>query len=79
MKKAIFLSFLLTGCASEPMTDEQRAIAMQYLLNRPQPQPYVLPMPAPVQPLPVQPAPQVVAPRSCQSTINGQTINTTCF
>lgn len=69
-----FIGFLLLcGCASEPLTDEQRQLAMQYLLNRPQPQPYVLPMPAPIQPI------QQSAPRMCQSTVNGQTINTTCY
>lgn len=64
---------LLSGCASEPMTDEQRQFAMQYLLaqqNRPPPQPYVLPMPAPT---------QQVQPRTCTSMVNGQMINTTCY
>lgn len=73
----ILLAFLtLAGCASEPMTDEQRQFAMQYLLaqaNRPPPQPYVLPMPAPVQP--VQQAPM----RTCQSMVNGQYITTNCY
>jgi PBP1b-binding outer membrane lipoprotein LpoB len=47
----------LAGCASEPMTDEQRQMAFQYLMaqqNRPpppQPQPYYVPVnPAPVNP-----------------------------
>lgn len=74
MKRAVLLALLLGGCASEPMTDEQRQLALQYLMNRPQPQPYVLPMPPPVQP--VQPVQQ---PRICQSQVNGQTINTTCY
>jgi len=74
MKRAAFLVLtLLSGCASEPMSDEQRQIALQYLLNRPQPQPYVLPMPAPVQ------APPPSTTRLCQSVVNGQVINTTCY
>jgi hypothetical protein len=74
----VFIGFLLlSGCASEPMTDEQRQFAMQYLLaqaNRPPPQPYVLPMPAPVQPAPVV----IQQPRNCISTVNGQSIYTNC-
>jgi hypothetical protein len=80
MKTSILLlGFLaLAGCASEPMTDEQRQFAMQYLLaraNQPPPQPYMLPAPAPVQPIqqPIQ------SPRTCQSYVNGQYINTTCY
>lgn len=47
----------------------QRAV-IGALLSQPQPQPYFLPMPAPIQP---------ITPRSCQSTINGQIVNTTCY
>lgn len=62
----------LAGCASEPMTDEQRQFAMQYLLaqqaNRPPPpQPYYMPPPAPV-----------AQPRSCISNVNGNTVYTNC-
>jgi hypothetical protein len=46
----------------------QRAIVGAYLAN--QPQPYVLPMPTPIQPLP--------APRTCTSSVNGQMIYTNC-
>lgn len=59
----------LSGCATEPMTDEQRQFAMQYLMNRPQPQPYVQPMPAPI---------QQNSPRNCISSVAGQTIYTNC-
>jgi len=46
---------MLGGCASEPMTAEQRQFAMQYLLSQqankpPPPQPYYVPIaPAPQQ------------------------------
>lgn len=65
---------VVAGCASgpsQPMTDEQRQLAMQYLLSRPQqpqPQPYVLPIPA---------AP--VRPQQCISNVNGQSIYTNCY
>jgi hypothetical protein len=64
----------LAGCASEPMTDEQRQFAMQYLLaqqaNRPPPpQPYYVPIPAPA---------PVAQPRNCISNVNGNTIYTNC-
>jgi PBP1b-binding outer membrane lipoprotein LpoB len=71
---------LLSGCASQPMTAEQRQFAMQYMLaqgNRPVPQPYLQPMPAVPAAQPVQLVQP--APRICQSTINGQIINTTCY
>lgn len=62
----------LAGCASEPMTPEQRAFAAQYLLaqqaNRPPPpQPYYMPVPA-----------SAPAPRNCISNVNGNTIYTNC-
>lgn len=62
----------LAGCASEPMTDEQRQMAFQYLMaqqaNRPPPpQPYYMPVPAPV-----------AQPRNCISNVNGNTIYTNC-
>jgi hypothetical protein len=54
-------------------TANRQALVGAYLANQPHPQPYVLPMPAPVQPV------QQSAPRTCQSTVNGQVINTTCY
>lgn len=76
MKRAVLLALLLGGCASEPMTDEQRQFAMQYLLAQQAhpPQPYVLPMPQQPQPYMV-PIPHQT---NCASTVNGQIINTTC-
>jgi len=64
----------LAGCASEPMTDEQRRMAFQYLMaqqaNRPPPpQPYYMPVPAPA---------PVAQPRNCISNVNGNTIYTNC-
>ncbi|SDK42565.1 hypothetical protein [Bradyrhizobium ottawaense] len=64
----------LAGCASEPMTPEQRAFAAQYLLaqqaNRPPPpQPYYMPVPAPA---------PVAQPHNCISNVNGNTIYTNC-
>jgi hypothetical protein len=65
----------LAGYASEPMTDEQRQMAFQYLMaqqNRPQapaPQPYYMPVPAPA---------PVAQPRNCISNVNGNTVYTNC-
>lgn len=74
---ALLAGIMLSGCATEPMTDEQRAAVLQYLAARPPPpQPYVLPMPAP---LPVQPVVQQAPPRTCYSTVNGQNILTNCY
>lgn len=64
----------LAGCASEPMTPEQRAFAAQYLLaqqaNRPPPpQPYYMP---------TTPAPVQVAPMNCNSNVVGNSVYTNC-
>lgn len=71
MKLAAILgiSIILTGCASEPMTDEQRQMAFQYLMARQanQPAPYVAPMP-------VAPA----RPTNCISNQSGSTVYTNC-
>ena len=69
-----FAAVCLAGCASEPMTDEQRRMAFQYLMaqqaNRPPPpQPYYVPVPAPA---------PVAAPRNCISNVNGNTVYTNC-
>ena len=61
---AVCAAGCLAGCASEPMTDEQRQMAFQYLMaqqaNRPPPpQPYYM-------------------PRNCISNVNGNTIYTNC-
>lgn len=69
---AVCAAGCLAGCASEPMTDEQRQMAFQYLMaqqaNRPPPpQPYYMP---------TTPAP--AAPRNCISNVNGNTIYTNC-
>lgn len=78
-KSTLIFALLLSGCASDQSseaTPEQRQMALQLLMNQqrqPPPQPYVLPMPAPVQPI------QQPAPRSCVSNVNGQTITTNCY
>jgi hypothetical protein len=73
----LLLGAALAGCSSQPMTPEQRQFAMQYLLNHPQPQPYMQPMPPA---LAVAPPVQLqAAPRTCQSIVTGQIINTTCY
>ena len=69
---AVCAAGCLEGCSSEPMTDEQRQMAFQYLMaqqaNRPPPpQPYYMP---------TTPAP--AAPRNCISNVNGNTIYTNC-
>jgi hypothetical protein len=72
----VALGAALSGCAEydrPPLSPEERAAVLGAVLTRPQPQPYVLPMPAPVQPI------QQTAPRMCQSTVNGQVINTICY
>ena len=74
MKQVLIFVVLLslTGCASEPMTPEQRAIAMQYLMARaaqpppPQPAPYYMPT------TPSNP------PVNCISNRNGNQTYTTC-
>lgn len=50
-------------------TNNRQALIGAYLANQPHPQPYVLPMPA---------APVQAAPRSCISTVAGQTVFTNC-
>lgn len=71
------LMLALTGCTSEPMTPEQRELAMQYLLAQqarqaPPPQPYYVPPPAP--------APVIVQqrPTNCITNQVGNTMYTNC-
>jgi hypothetical protein len=60
------------GCM-ENQDNQDAANRRVAILAQPQPQPYVLPMPAAAQPAPAP------APRMCQSSVNGQVINTTCY
>ena len=62
----------LSGCSemnTSPLTSEERAAVLGAILSRPQPQPYVAPIPQV----------QMSQMRMCQSTINGQIVNTTCY
>lgn len=69
---AICAAAILSGCASRPMTPEQRQFAAEYFLSQQErykpPAPYYMPMPA-----------QSPAPRNCMSNVIGNTIYTNCY
>jgi outer membrane murein-binding lipoprotein Lpp len=64
------------GCMENQDNQDQanRRVVLGALLSQPQPQPYILRMPAAVQPA----AATIQQPRNCISTVNGQTIYTNC-